>query len=101
MSSLRFVLCAKKNFVALFFPRCSSCLFSALELQFAFRQSNYCITRVIARAEQRDFNFFCNFVPIDKFVSSLLVRLDETLPKLVELAHWSQSSQFSTMLTHA
>jgi len=30
---------------------------------------------------------------IDKFVSSLLLRLDESLPKLVEFMQWIQSSQ--------
>jgi hypothetical protein len=40
-----------------------------------------------------DLNIFSRLGAIDKFVSSLPVRLDETLPKLVEFTHRGQSTQ--------
>jgi hypothetical protein len=38
-------------------------------------------------------SFFLQLTAIDKFISSLPVRLDETLPKLVEFTQRSQSTQ--------
>jgi hypothetical protein len=45
------------------------------------------MARVHARAARCDLNNSRDFVAIDKFVLSLPVRLDETLPKLVEFTH--------------
>jgi hypothetical protein len=42
------------------------------------------LSRAAARLTMRDLNYFCLHHTIDKINSSLLVRLDETLPKLVQ-----------------
>jgi hypothetical protein len=52
-----------------------------------FQQSNHCLARAVAPARRDDLNFLRCFRTIDKFVLSLPVRLDETLPKLVEFTH--------------
>jgi hypothetical protein len=46
----------------------------------------------------RDLNFFRAFVNADKIVSSSPVRLDETLHKLVELAHHVDQCSFARRL---
>jgi hypothetical protein len=54
--------------------------------------------RASTHALPRDLNFFRPFVNADKIVSSSPVRLDETLPKLVELAHHVDQCSFARRL---
>jgi hypothetical protein len=49
----------------------------------------------------RDLNFFRAFASADKIVSSFPVRLDETLPQLVELAHSSWLAKSCTTLARS
>jgi len=60
------------------------------------RPAIYRVVRADARAARRDLNNSRDFVAIDKFVLSLPVRLDETLPKLVEFTHRSSQRSSAT-----
>src|SRR5437764_12443406 len=55
--------------------------------------SNLLRRRALASASCEKLSFFSALRAIDKFVSSLSIRLDETLPKLVELTKSRQSTQ--------
>jgi hypothetical protein len=96
MSNSRLRRSREKNFAALFWSSSCASLLRARAPRNALRPAIYLARRAAARASRRDLNLFCAPYPSHKIVSSLPVRLDETLPKLVEFTQVSSQRNSAT-----